>query len=202
MEGIMKKTYVRFENGKLADIMLTRENHGEPYILVPNEFGGRVGDKQEWFDEKYYRIPDEKLAKQGKRIDNTGIWYNKETKEPKVIKDLDVEIDKNEWTKKMPIDNEDDKPYQFFDKQKDDWAVDEKKKEAARIERETAKKQMQLDKMQAEIATAEQKQLRSLKAIARNEADDEDVKKFNEYENIILELRPKIAALEEELKSA
>jgi hypothetical protein len=150
------------------------------------------GEPVEWFDENMHRIPDDELVKQGKRIDKRGRWFNKETREQKQIYNLDEPIDESQYTQAAPIENE---SYQLFDKKKNKWVIDEKNKE--RVE-----KQNELAQLKAEIAEAERKQIRPLKEIARGKATDKDHEVFMENENLIQSLRPSVAELEAELKTA
>ena len=64
---------------------------------------------------------------------------------------------------------------------------------------ELAKKESDLEKLKAVIEDAERRQIRSLKAIVMNKANEEDIATFNHYEKIIQTSRPLITAAEAEL---
>jgi hypothetical protein len=138
-----------------------------------------------------YLTDEEWLKKQGKK-DFRGRWYSKETRDTKLVYDLDEPVDETEWTQEVPLENE---SYQFFDEANNCWAVDEEKKERA-------DKESKLGKLKAEIQEAERKQYRSWKAIESKTADEEDIKFFNEYEEVITSRRPQVKALEDELKES
>ena len=128
----------------------------------------------------------------GGKMENTNkvTWYHKgRGKQDIVIYDPDSKGPGDEYTQKPPLENE---PYQYFDGQADEWVVDEGKKELA-------KKESDLEKLKVVIADAEQRQIRSLKAIVMNKANEEDIATFNHYEKIIQTSRPLITAAEAEL---
>jgi hypothetical protein len=65
--------------------------------------------------------------------------------------------------------------------------------------KELAEKEADLGKLKAVIEDAERRQIRSLKAIIINKANEEDIATFNRYENIIQTVRPLITDAEAEL---
>jgi hypothetical protein len=145
------------------------------------------------YDENMrYLEDDEWLKKQGRK-DLPGCWYSKtKTGETMLIYSIEETVDESEWTQTAPLENE---PYQKFDKAKNKWVVDTQKKERA-------EKENRLGKLKSEIEDAEQRQIRPMKAIIKNEATEYDTNTFNKYEEIIQELRPQVTVLENELKSA
>jgi len=194
----MRKTWYTIKDGKINRVQITREGekpapHNLEWKQSPNNNILHPETLIERYDDNMCYLTDEEwLAKQGKK-DFRGRWYSKEKPEEiKLVNNIDETVDENEWTKEPPLEDE---PYQFFDNEIKQWVVDTEKKERA-------KKQADLGRMKAEIENAERKQYRSWKAITRNEADDEDLKKFNAFESVIRDLRPRIAALEDELESA
>jgi len=145
------------------------------------------------YDENMRYLTDEEWLKKQVRKDLRGRWYNKEkTGETKLVYGIEETIDETEWTQEPPIENE---PYQKFDNAKKKWVVDAEKKERS-------EKEGRLGKLKADIADAERRQIRPMKAIIRNEATADDTDAFNRYEEIIQELRPQVSVLENELKSA
>jgi hypothetical protein len=147
----------------------------------------------ERYDENMRYLQDEEWLKKQGRKDLRGRWYSKEKiGETKLVYGLDETVDETEWTQDAPLENE---PYQKWDEKKKKWVVDTEKKERA-------EKEAKLGKLKSEIKTAERKQLRSWKAKMMGTAEKEDVEKYNELESIILELRPQVTVLENELKSA
>jgi hypothetical protein len=188
------KTFITIKDGFIDDITQTDESPGNAWTEVPNSFSGNHGDKADWFDANWLRIPDDELVTQGKRIDKRGIWYNKETREEKQVIELDEEFeDEENWTLKKPLENE---TYQKWDEQENEWVVDTDKKE--RAEKEAA-----LAKVKMRIEDAEKRIIRPLRAINRNRATQDDLDTFDEYDTLIEnELRPELNRLETELKTA
>jgi hypothetical protein len=187
------KTFYKNENG-IVRVMQTADDKAS----TPNGWKETKnhdlykydGEKIEWFDKDMNRIPDSVLVEKGLRIDNRGCWYHTDNpQETKMIYNMDENPGDN-WTQEKPAENE---LYQKFDEKK--WLVDTKKKERA-------EKQNELGELKCRIEEAERRQIRPMKAIIRNEATKDDTDKFNEYEEIIQELRPKITVLENELKIA
>jgi hypothetical protein len=145
------------------------------------------------YDENMRYLTDEEWLKKQGRKDLRGRWYNKEkTGETKLVYSIEETVDETEWTQESPIENE---PYQKWDDKKKKWAIDTEKKERS-------EKEGKLGKLKADIADAERRQIRPMKAIIRNEATADDTDTFNRYEVIIHELRPQVSTLENELKSA
>jgi hypothetical protein len=144
------------------------------------------------YDENMRYLTDEEWLKKQGRKDLRGRWYNKDTRETQLIRGFDETVDESEWTQDAPIENE---PYQKWDEKKKKWVVDTEKKERA-------EKEGRLGKLKADIADAERRQIRPMKAIIRNEATEDDTDTFNRFEEIIQELRPQVSVLENELKSA
>jgi len=143
------------------------------------------------YDENMRYLSDQEwLKKQGKK-DPRGRWHHKgREKQEVVIYDVDSAGPGNEYTQVPPKENE---PHQYYDEKTEAWIVDTEKKELA-------EKEAELDKLKAEITTAEQKRIRSILAIIDEEATEED-QEYNEiFKARIEELRPKIQAAEAELK--
>ena len=189
------KTFFTVEDGVIGKVQQT---NGETpagqdnWREGPNDLYMYVGQKIEWFDENMNRIPDDELIKQGKRKDNRGKWYNKNSiSDTKLIYNMDEDAG-DDWTQEAPLENE---PHQEFDKKLNKWVVNEKKKE--RAEKETA-----VSEIQAEITTAEQRIIRPMRAINAGRATKYDKEVFEKYDALIEdELRPKLQQLEKELES-
>jgi hypothetical protein len=179
-------TWVTTENGKVGNICQTKENisPGENWQKVPNDWNGNHGDKLAWFDADMRRIPDTDLIESGLRIDNRGVWYNKNSKETKNIYNLDEEPGEG-WTKKKPIVNE---SYQKWDENTDSWLVDTEAKKQADKEHLIAEKKRA-------IQNAEQRIQRSLIAIQFGTATEEDQQYFNEISAEIVLLREELRQL-------
>ena len=159
----------------------------------PDDLYKYIGHKLEWFDKDMSRIHDDDLVKQGKRKDNRGRWYNKNSvSETKLVYNMDEDVGE-EWTQEVPLENE---SYQEFDRNKNKWIVNKKKKERA-------EKENRLGQLKVEIADAEQRRIRSVLAINVDQAPTEDDIKYDQkFKDRILELRPEVAKLEKELESA
>ena len=186
------KTFITIKDGKIGEIRQQNKSPGENWQEVPNFFDGSHGDKVEWFNN-WRKMPDDELANRGLIINDKGVWYNKETREEKTIREYNEEIDKTLFTREKPVENE---PYQKFDEQKNKWIVDTVKKERA-------KKEAALAGVQMEIEDTERKMIRSMRAIMQNRATEKDTNKFNEYDTLIEnKLRPELEKLEAELKTA
>lgn len=72
------------------------------------------------YDENMRYLSDEDwFKKQGKK-DPRGRWYNKETRESKLIYGIEETVDETVWTQAAPLENE---AYQFFDETNNCWAV-------------------------------------------------------------------------------
>jgi polyhydroxyalkanoate synthesis regulator phasin len=187
------KTWITVKNGRISNIRKSSGDNSpdKDWIEVPQNFMGRLGDKwPEWFDNGR-RINDDILVKSGKRKDMRGRWYHKEKiGETTLIYGIDETIDETEYTKEAPIGNE---PYQKFDNKKNKWVIETEKK--ARAEKEN-----KLGRLKSEINDAEQRQIRPMKAIMKNEATNADTETFDRCEEIIQTLRPQISELENELK--
>jgi len=188
------KTFYTVKDGKIDRIQTGDSPAGNAvWQEAPENWGGAHGDKLEWFDSAMRRIPDHELISQGKRKDKRGRWYHKDKiGETKQVYGLDEEPGDN-FTQEAPIENE---SHQKFDRQLNHWIVDAEKKELA-------EKESKLAEVQAEIEDTEKKMVRSMRAIISNRATEEDMEIFNRYDTLIeTELRPKLARLDSELKSA
>jgi hypothetical protein len=176
-------TWVTKKDGKIDRIRQTPDevSPGEEWEKVPNEWGGSSGDKLAWFDDDMRRIPDEDLVERNIRKDNRGAWYNKDTREAKIIHDLDKEPGAG-WTKEPPLENE---PYQKWDEAAGAWVVDTEAKEEAEKEQRIAEKK-------SAIQNAEQRIQRSLIAIQAGTATEEDEQYFNRISAEILSLRKEL----------
>ena len=184
------KTFITIKDGKIGEIRQQNKSPGEGWQEVPNFFDGSHGDKVEWFNN-WRKMSDDELADRGLIINDKGVWYNKETREEKPIREFNVGIDKTLFTKEKPIENE---QFQKWDEQENEWIVDTVKKKLA-------KKEAELAEAKAEIAENEQKRLRSILAELDGEADEEDEKYNLKYKTRILELRVKIEELDTEIKN-
>jgi len=133
---------------------------------------------------------EEYLKKQGKE-DPRGVWYDKQREKSDImIYNIDSSPPGDDYTKIPPILDE---PYQFFDEKNKKWVADQEKKILPN-------KKGELGRLKSEIEEAERKQYRSMKALALKKDIKADRDKFDEYEAIIEELRPQVAALENEIE--
>ena len=186
------KTFITIKDGRIDDIRQQNQSPGENWKEVPENFDGSHGDKVEWFNN-WRKMSDDELANRGFIINDKGVWYNKETREEKPIREYGIEIDKTLFTLEKPIENE---PFQLWDEQENKWVVDTENKERAN-------KESRLAKVQMEIEDTEKKMIRSMRAIMKNRATENDTNKFDEYDTLIEEeLRPERDRLERELKIA
>ena len=179
------------KNNKVDRIKDMATHPGEGWSEAPDDWGGYHGLDLEWLDKDYRLIPEHELIKQGKRKDNRGKWYHKDKiGETKLIQDLDVEAGED-YTKEAPLENE---PFQNFDRKKNKWVVDEKKKERA-------EKEAELAKIQSEIDDAERRLIRSMRAEKAGRTTERDDEEFNKWDSLIEEeLRPQYNKVEDELK--
>jgi hypothetical protein len=193
-----KKTWYTVKDGKIDRVQITRENEkplpeDKDWILSPTNNELHEETSLERYDENMRYLTDEEWLKKKNRKDWRGRWYNKEKiGETMLIYGIEETVDETEWTQIAPLENE---PHQKFDKAKNKWVADTQKKERS-------EKESRLGKLKSEIENAEQKQIRPMKAIMKNEATEYDTDTFNKYEEIIQELRPQVTVLENELKSA
>jgi hypothetical protein len=178
-EGIIDRVQITRENEKPL-----LENLG--WIEAPENCNLHEETPIARYDENMRYIDDdgEWLKKQGK-TDLRGNWYNKETRETKLVNDIEETVDETEWTREIPIENE---AYQKFDNKKNKWVVDTEKKDAA-------EKQSAIAAKEAEIEAVEKKRLRPMFAINDNLASDDDVRLNEEYKQKILDLRAEIREL-------
>jgi hypothetical protein len=187
------KTFITIKDGCIDDIRQQNESPGENWQEVPNNSEVSHGVRTDWYDKNWRLLSDEALVAQGKRTDDRGYWYNKETREEKYIGFLDQIVDRTLFTRAKPIADE---PYQEWDEQTSKWVVDVEKKEIA-------KKESELAEVKRQIEDAEKRIIRPLRAINANRATQDDRNTFDEYDALIEgELRPKLKQLEAELKSA
>jgi hypothetical protein len=179
-------TWVTKEDGKIDRIRQTDDDvpQGEEWEKVPDDWGGSSGDKLAWFDAAMRRVPDADLVGRNIRKDNKGVWYNKNTREIKIIYGLDKEPGAD-WTKEKPVENE---PYQKWDEAAGAWIADTEAKEKAEKEQRIAEKK-------SAIQNAEQRIQRSLIALQSGTATDEDDKYFNQISAEIISLREELRQL-------
>ena len=114
--------YIKIVDGIIKDHVCSSVELSDEYIKV-DRFMGIVGDKSDWYDENYVRIPDSELISRGIRKDNTGRYYS--TEDPNnsyVITSLDEEP-KEGYTEQIP------KQYDKWDGKK--WKEDSEAKEKA-----------------------------------------------------------------------
>jgi hypothetical protein len=185
-----KKQWHTVKDGKIDRVQVTRENEKPlpeylEWIEDPPDATLHPETPVERYDTNMRYLTDEEWLKKQGRKDPRGRWYNKETRDTKLVYCLEETVDETEWTQAAPLENE---AYQYFDKANNCWAADEAKRKAAEKESEIAKKK-------AEIAEAEQKRMRSVLAILDNTANDDDLRISEEYRMKILELRAEIQTL-------
>jgi hypothetical protein len=192
-----KKTWYTVKDRKIDRVQITRENE-KP---VPANLDWKQSPSNnilhpettvERYDDNMRYLTDEEWLKKQGRKDPRGRWYNKETRDTKLVYGLEETVDEIVWTQAAPLDNE---SHQKFDDTKKNWVVDNEKKKRA-------EKEVKLSELKSEIETAERKQYRSWKAIEQKTATEHDIKFFNQYETIIEKTRPLVKALEDELKES
>jgi hypothetical protein len=160
--------WIKPKNGRIYRVATKPVGDFSEWVKVPENFTGAPGDKLEWFDESWNRIPDETLVRQGKREDFRGKFFHKEKQgETKIIYGLDEEPGE-EWTKEEPLENE---PFQKWDNTVKAWIVDTEKK--AESER-----QQKISRNQTAIEEEEKKIQRSQRAIIAGAATEEDRQYF------------------------
>jgi hypothetical protein len=186
--------WITWREERVAEIIFGGDNSpksdgGVVWQKVPDNWGGTVGDKREWFDEDTIRTPDHELVNMGIRRDNRGCVYSTEKAgETRIIHNLDEDIPEG-FTKEPPLENE---HYQKWDSDQEIWVVETEKKAIA-------EKESELATVQAKIEEAERRTIRHLRSI-RQGRDDDDTK-FNEYDSLIEnELRPEYKRIELEIK--
>jgi len=188
------KTFYTKKDGRIDQVAQTsndkRPLYGSGWKTVPNDWNGSHGDKLEWFDASMHRIPDSELVKQGKRIDNIGLVYNKRDRSSRHIYLLDEALFEDE-TKIAPIENE---IFQDWSESEQKWVIDTERKERA-------EKEKRLEELKGHIDDAERKIIRPMRAIQGQRATEADLKIYNELDIYIESLRPEITQLEEELKN-
>ena len=194
--GTKKVTWYTLKDGKIDFVQIAREGEkpkpeSKQWIKSPNNNVLHPETPIERYDENMRYLSDQEwLKKQGKK-DPRGKWHHKgREKQEVVIYDIDNAGPGNEYTQLPPLANE---PHQYFDEETGAWIVDTEKKELA-------EKEAELDMLKAEIITAEQKRIRSILAIIDEEATEEDMEYNEKFKARIEELRPKIQAVEAELK--
>jgi predicted transcriptional regulator len=209
----MKRIFHAFEDGILRIVTTFDDNYIPPKGWIKTDNEGLIryaGEPAECFDKDMNYTPPNKEKKPVK-------WYNKKTMEPITISEEPTDEGFLEvYTPAKPIEGE---AYQFFDKKKNKWVVDEKKKQREEKENELAR-------LKAEIKELEGHQFRSFKATMKKQIEDltkeaakeetedtteDDIAKelakkdrefFEKYEIMIEALRPQVTELEKELESA
>jgi hypothetical protein len=170
--------YITKKDGRICRVA-TKPVGDSEWVKVPENFTGAPGDKLEWFDESWNRIPDETLVRQGVRKDFRGKFFHTEKQdETKIIYGLDEEPGE-EWTKEEPLENE---PFQKWDNTVKAWTVDTGKK--AESER-----QQKISEKQTAIEEEEKKIQRSQRAIIAGAATEEDRQYFDSINRKINALR-------------
>jgi len=193
---INRVTWYTLKDEKIGDVCILREGdapqpESKQWIKSPNNNVLHPETPIARYDENMRYLSDQEwLKKQGKK-DPRGRWHHKgREKQEVVIYDVDSAGPGDEYTQLPPLANE---PHQYYDEKAEAWIVDTEKKELA-------EKEAELGKLKAEITAAEQKRIRSILALIDEEATEED-KEYNEkFKARIEELRPKIQAVEAELK--
>lgn len=117
---------------------------GKQFREVSELFIGAIGNPIIWFDwnKKGERFPDELLIRRGDIQDKRGIYYNKKTKLPEEIYDLDI-IPSNDVTNIKPDQNEE---FQEWDEESQKWKVNEIKKHKYILNNEIAYRNTFLNK--------------------------------------------------------
>jgi hypothetical protein len=187
------------KDGKIDQVQSGANHAGEgDWKKHPVDWGGKKGDKAEWFDKDWMRIPDPELVKKGLRKDNRGRWYNKETRASEIVHDMDVDAPKN-CTREAPLEGE---SFQFFNEQKNKWDIDVKRKELSEL-------QAEYGAVLGKITEYERKGDRASQEINAEMDVEENKKHLKKLRIEITKLRPEenrldaeIKALEAELKSA
>jgi hypothetical protein len=176
----------KIKDNKIAEMMAVPAAYevSKDWIIVPDNWGGAMGDKLDWFDTDMRRIPDADLVKQEKRKDNRGTWFNKNSRETKKIYGLDEEPGQD-WIRKAPLEGE---PYQKWDQVSESWTIDTEKKEDAEKERSIAEKK-------AAIEDAEKRIQRSVRAKLEGTATEEDDAYFTQISGEIHTLREALRQL-------
>jgi hypothetical protein len=129
-------------------------------------------------------------------MNKTGAWYHKERPENLLIIQEHDDAPGEGYTQAVPIEDE---PYQYYDEQQGKWVVDVETIERLRMEKERWQVTSEIQKLKSQIEDAERRTIRPLRAISRGRASEEDTMIFEKYDDLIEELRPKIAELENEL---
>ena len=174
---------------KVDRIKRSATHPGEGWFEAPDN-KVHHGMPTSWLDKDNCVITEDKRIKLGIQKDHRGLYFDKETGKETRITKLDKEPSDN-LTKEIPLENE---PYQLFDKKKNKWIVDEKKKEIA-------EKEMQLGQLQADMDEADRKSIRSLRAYKEGRMTEKDKEEFNKLDTLIeKELRPKYNKIEDDLK--
>jgi hypothetical protein len=130
------------------------------------------------------RIPDAELVKAGKRKDNRGEWYSKETGESKLVYGLDEEPGDG-WTREKPPEGD---PYRKWEEASGKWVTDTEAKGKAEKEQRIAGKK-------AAIEEAERRIQRSLRAKLDGTAGAADEEYFRRISGEIETLREELREL-------
>lgn len=185
-------TFAQVLDGEIKNVLQKHsdeEPDGEGWELVPNDFTGCPGEKIDRFDSvTKRRYTDAELVDQGKMIDKRGRWYNKETREEKIIRELDEDVDEDEFTRAAPIEGE---SYQLFDGSQ--WIVDEEKKEIAEAETE-------LFQVKSQVKELEDNALKKFMNLQLGIDTEENEQYLEEYKSEIVSLRSQVTSLEAELQ--
>ena len=184
-------TWVKIKNGKVNRVIQNQEDvsPGEGFKKVPNNWEGQVHDRIDWFGKDMLRVPDHILIEKGIRKDYRGIWYNTENiGETKAINKLDEEPG-DSFTKEKPPNE----PFQEFDRQKNKWVINLKKKERA-------EKESTLSEIKNQIEEIEKKTYRPLREKALGIANQKSESTLQDCETEIENLRSKLNKLENEFK--
>jgi hypothetical protein len=179
-------TWITKKDNKVERICQTGTgvSPGPEWSKVPNDWNGNQEDSLDWYDADMRRIPDSELVGQGKRKDNRGIWFNKKSRETKIISALDKEPGEG-WTREAPIENE---PYQKWSEDSGSWIADTEKKEEA-------EKNQRIAETRAAIEDAERRIQRSTRAKLAGTATAEDEKYFRQIAGEIDSLREELGEI-------
>jgi hypothetical protein len=187
-----KKKWYTVKDGKIDQVQITREGvkplpENLKWLEAPPDAELHPETPVERYEKKTMRyLDDQEWLKKHGRKDQRGRWYNKETREQKLVMSIEESVDEAVYTRDAPIGNE---PYQFFDETEKCWTVDEEKKEEAAQETALAQKN-------AEIKEANDKRVLAALAILEGTATEEDIQINEECKAKIIELKQEVKTLE------
>ena len=193
------KTFCTFNDNNAVESIVQTGGEMPPYgsgwVEVPNDWGGKHGDKREWFSDTMHRILDEDLVREGKRKDNRSKKFYKkdDPSETMPIQELDEDAS-TDYTDQEPLSG-DDAAYQKWDERKNKWVVDSEKKERA-------EKKNQLDQMYSEMDKLESDGNRNQQEITAGINVEENTIELRKKREKILHLRANAKPIKAELDAA